>query len=72
MNKWGWMLTGAGAAVAIIALAGFAAIWGGAYNVAATDGHTGATRWLFHTAMENAVRRRAPDGPAEQPSEAAM
>lgn len=72
MSRWTHVLIGAGSAVAIIALIGLGTIWSGAYNIAATDGHTGLTRWLFHTTMENSVRRRAPAAPAEEPSEAAI
>jgi len=53
--------------VALVAVAGLAAVYAGAYNVAATQPHSDFGRWLFGTTMENSVRRHAagiavPDG----------
>lgn len=38
---------------------GFAFIYSGAYNVAATNKHSSLVRWILHTTMEKSVERRA-------------
>ncbi|HWL80914.1 MAG TPA: cytochrome c [Roseomonas sp.] len=46
-------------AVAVAAAAGFAVMFTGAYDVAATSPHTALGRWVLGTTMENSVARRA-------------
>ncbi|KXS38953.1 MAG: ketosteroid isomerase-like enzyme [Halomonadaceae bacterium T82-2] len=50
-------LAGAGLAVALGG--GALVVFGGYYNVAASDEHTAPVEWLLHTTMENSVARRA-------------
>lgn len=56
---------GAGLAAGILgtllalAAIGLIVVYTGAYNVAATDGHTPLARWAFDTTMKNSVRSRA-------------
>ena len=45
--------------IAIAVLAGFIVIYGGLYNIAATDHHWAPTRWLISTLTDNAVEHRA-------------
>lgn len=48
-------------ALAIVVLAGLIVLWTGAYNVAASAGHTGFGRWVLDTMMEQSVKSRADD-----------
>jgi hypothetical protein len=38
-----------------------AVVFGGVYNVAATDGHTAPVEWVLRTTMESSVRNQASD-----------
>ncbi len=49
------------AALALAVLLGLAFVWSGAYNIAASDPHYDAVRWVFETTMKNSVERRAED-----------
>ncbi|MEQ9662907.1 MAG: cytochrome c [Parasphingopyxis sp.] len=71
-GKWFYVLTGFGGAIAIAIIAGLAIVWSGSYSIAATDGHSGLTRWLFHTTMENSVRSRAPEAPVIEATDASI
>ncbi len=46
-------------AVALLVIAGLAAIYAGIYNVAADKPHTAVETWLLHTAMTNSVKAHA-------------
>lgn len=49
------------AAIATLMIAASLVIWTGAYNVAATVGHTDLGRWILDTALHNSVEARADD-----------
>ena len=48
-------------ALGVFAIGGFAFVYSGVYNVAATEEHSAIGKWAFHTAMENSVEARASD-----------
>jgi mono/diheme cytochrome c family protein len=48
-----------GALLLLIVVIGLIVIYSGAYNVAATAGHTGLTSWILDTAQHNSVAARA-------------
>ena len=47
------------AAIVVLAAAGLAIVYTGAYNVAASSPHTGPEIWVLNTTMRNSVRQRA-------------
>jgi len=51
------------ATLVVLALGGLILMYSGAYNVAATAGHTGLVRWALHTTQERSVAARAGDVP---------
>ena len=53
------ILTGAAGALIVLAIAGLAVVYSGAYNIAATEEHASLTRWAFSTTMHNSVEARA-------------
>lgn len=61
-KRWGFkagLLTGFLGALLVLAVIGLIVIYTGAYNVAATDGHTRFARWALDTTMHNSVRSHA-------------
>jgi mono/diheme cytochrome c family protein len=50
---------GALGVLALLGVVGLIVVYGGAYNVAATEEHTAFTRWAFDTTMRNSVEQRA-------------
>jgi mono/diheme cytochrome c family protein len=52
-------LAGALAIFVLILLAGVVVAYTGAYNMAASSGHTAGMRWFLDTTMHSSVRRRA-------------
>lgn len=52
-------LAGAAVALAVLVVAWLAVVFGGGFNVAASEGHAPAVRWTFDTAMRNSVQARA-------------
>jgi mono/diheme cytochrome c family protein len=46
-------------AIVVLAAAGLAVVYTGAYNVAASSPHTGLETWVLNTTMRNSVQRRA-------------
>lgn len=47
--------------LAVLALAGLLLIYSGAYDVAASDEHSGPVQWVLETTMERSVASRAAD-----------
>ncbi|MGJ3261883.1 MAG: c-type cytochrome [Salinarimonas sp.] len=45
--------------VVVAAIVGLATVYGGLYNVAATEEHTSFTRWTLDTTLRNSVETRA-------------
>lgn len=64
----GGCLSGLILAVVLLAAAGLAIVYSGVYDVAATQPHSRAERWLLRTLMERSVRARVDDVP-EPPDE---
>lgn len=64
------LLGGLGAAL-LAALVGLAALYGGWYDVSATSGHTGVTRWALGTLQRNSVSGRAADLQVTLPTDSA-
>lgn len=59
---WIWAAVGGAAGTLLLMLLILmGTVYTGAYNVAATDGHTPFARWALSTNMQNAVAARAPD-----------
>jgi mono/diheme cytochrome c family protein len=56
-------LSGFLAALGLLFIVGLAIVWSGAYNVAATAGHTGPVRWIFDTTLHYSVESRADEVP---------
>lgn len=50
---------GAGALLVVAAIVGLIVVYAGAYNVAASEGHTAFGRWALDTTMHNSVEGRA-------------
>lgn len=55
------VVVGAGSLLALAAIVGLIVVYGGLYNVAASEGHTAFARWAFNTTMHNSVEQRAED-----------
>ncbi len=55
------LIAGALLTLVLLAAAGLVLVYGGVYNVAASDDHEGIVRWLTHTTMHNSVEARAED-----------
>jgi mono/diheme cytochrome c family protein len=53
------IIAGALAMVVLAGLGGIAAVYSGAYNVAATEEHVSFVRWALDTNMQNSVEREA-------------
>lgn len=47
--------------LAVLAFAALLVAYSGAYNIAATEGHTSLIRWAFDTTFRSSVERRAAD-----------
>ncbi|WP_162915038.1 c-type cytochrome, partial [Desertibaculum subflavum] len=47
--------------LALLAGIGLVVVYGGLYNIAATEDHTSVTRWAFETTFQNSIERRAAD-----------
>jgi mono/diheme cytochrome c family protein len=61
-HGWAWgAAAGIAATLLVILLISIINAYTGAYNVAATNGHTPYERWLLSTTMRNAVKARAPE-----------
>lgn len=60
-----WKVAGITAFVvlAVPALGGLAFVYSGAYNVAATEGHTGLTQWVLETTKDQSIRARGVEAP---------
>lgn len=56
---YGSVLAGVAGALAGLAAIGLVVVYTGAYDVAASSGHTPFTRWAFDTTMHRSVRVRA-------------
>ena len=61
------VLAGLVGAVLLLFLGAIAVAYTGAYDIAASRGHTAGVRWLLDTTMHQSIRRRAPEGDAAQP-----
>ncbi|MFO7565670.1 MAG: cytochrome c [Enhygromyxa sp.] len=59
-------LAGVVATLLLILLVVIAVAYTGAYDIAASSGHTAATRWFLDTTLQASVRRRAEHPYAEQ------
>lgn len=55
------VLLGGLSVLLLLGLAGLVVVYTGAYNVAASEGHTALARWAFDTTMRRSVRMRAED-----------
>lgn len=53
------VLLGSAGTLLVLAILGFVIVYTGAYNVAATAGHTAFGRWALDTTMRNSVEARA-------------
>ena len=53
------LVVGSLATVLLLALGGFAVLFSGAYNVAATERHLPFTRWVLDTTLQQSVAQRA-------------
>ena len=51
------------AVVVVLALAGLGFMYSGAYNVAATDGHSGLMQWALETTKDRSIGARGDDVP---------
>lgn len=55
------IVIGAGGAIALAVVLGLAVMYGGLYNIAASEAHGALTRWVFTTTMQRSVRQHAAD-----------
>lgn len=58
--------------LAILLVGGLILLYSGAYNVAASEGHTALARWLLNTGQERSVAVRADDVPDPPPVDSSM
>lgn len=63
---------GAVAALVLVGLAGLSVVYTGAYNIAATEGHTSFVRWMFDTTFRKSIQRNAQDVKSPEPFTDAM
>lgn len=54
-------LVGVAGLIALVAVVGFAVVYTGGYNTAATEEHTSFVRWAFDTTFRNSIKSRAAD-----------
>ena len=59
------------ATLLVLTLGGFIYLYSGAYNVAATQGHTSLTRWALNTLQSRSVAQRAEEVPAPPSTDSA-
>lgn len=62
------LATGVLATLVVAVAAWLAVVYGGMYNVAATDQHADLVRWTFDTTMHRSVSARADEEPVELPA----
>lgn len=59
MGRWSTVLVTLGVVLLIAVVSFYAFIYSGAYNIAASVGHTPAVAWMLNTVMENSVESHA-------------
>lgn len=59
------------ATLVVLGLAGLAVMYSGAYNVAATAGHTSLVRWILQTTQERSIAARVDHVPQPPPVDSA-
>ncbi len=71
-HTWRIVFTTIVACAALVVLGGVAFLYSGAYNVAASEPHTGVMRWALGTLQERSVAMRAAGVPSAPPIDSAM
>jgi mono/diheme cytochrome c family protein len=71
MSSWAKVVTALLAFVVVLIGLGLLYIYSGAYNIAATDEHTGLVRWALNTTQEQSIHARAGDVTISLPADSA-
>ena len=66
------VVTGAVGTLLLVLIAGMLFMYSGAYDVAASDAHTGLVEWALETTKDRSIRARADDVPAPPAFDSAL
>lgn len=71
MSTWLKIVLALLVAALVVVGIGLVYLYSGAYNVAATDEHTGLVRWALNTTQERSIRAHADEAPLTVPQDSA-